>query len=66
MEDQKLIQVKHSDVGNIGLYSVPNSVTHDEFMAEWNRFPGQDRFDDYNRIQAQRVFVNEIYIDNPF
>lgn len=64
--ETKLIQVSHSDEGNIGLYSVPNNVGEDEFMNEWNKYPDQDAFDEENEINAERVFVDEIYIDNPF
>lgn len=64
--ERNLIQISHSEDGNIGLYSTPMTLTQDEFMAEWNKFPSQDSFDEENTIDAERLFVDEIYIDNPF
>ena len=66
MENRRLIQVAHSEDGNIGLYSVPYDTPQTLFMIEWNKFPSQDAFDEENEIDAERVFVDEIFIDNPF
>jgi hypothetical protein len=66
MERRRIIQISHSEDGNIGLYSVPIHLTESEFMTEWNKYPDQDAFDEENQINAEREFVDEYFIDNPF
>lgn len=63
---KKLYQLINDDEGLLGLYSVPNEIGQGDFMTEWNKFDDQNDFDEKNTINAERMFVDEIFTDNPF
>lgn len=61
VNEKVLVQASVVDTGEpLGLYLVPKGKV-DEFENELNLFGDQDKFDEDNSVDAERVFAEEVF-----